>query len=163
LQTTAPTIIRWKRRFLQHVLDGLDTFHPGQATSVLTCSAGPHLGRLSKEADQWLHALELPQAGAALDVSKDAVHRVWKEAGLKPNRLERYMASNDREFEQGSRHHRTLSSRRNMLLCSASMKKQPFRRWIDSIQRLPFSPGRAERHGFEYYRHGTLPSMPRWM
>ncbi|MEA2562941.1 MAG: hypothetical protein QOH06_4445, partial [Acidobacteriota bacterium] len=21
---------------------------------------------------------------------------------------------------------------------------------------LPFSPGRAERHGFEYYRHGTL-------
>ena len=22
---------------------------------------------------------------------------------------------------------------------------------------LPLSPGRAERHGFEYYRHGTLP------
>jgi hypothetical protein len=21
---------------------------------------------------------------------------------------------------------------------------------------LPFSPGRAERHEFEYYRHGTL-------
>jgi hypothetical protein len=21
---------------------------------------------------------------------------------------------------------------------------------------LPLSPGRAERHGFEYYRHGTL-------
>ncbi|WP_433968417.1 helix-turn-helix domain-containing protein [Tunturiibacter gelidiferens] len=28
LQTTAPTIIRWKRRFLQRGLDGLDTFHP---------------------------------------------------------------------------------------------------------------------------------------
>src|SRR5712664_4272929 len=25
---------------------------------------------------------------------------------------------------------------------------------IDPI--LPLSPGRAERHGFEYYRHGTL-------
>jgi transposase len=23
-------------------------------------------------------------------------------------------------------------------------------------RRLPLSPGRAERHGFEYYRHGTL-------
>jgi hypothetical protein len=21
---------------------------------------------------------------------------------------------------------------------------------------LPLSPGRADRHGFEYYRHGTL-------
>src|SRR6202043_2575185 len=30
LQTTAPTIIRWKQRFLQDGLDGLDTFHPGQ-------------------------------------------------------------------------------------------------------------------------------------
>src|SRR6266550_5478855 len=36
LQTTAPTIIRWKQRFLQHGLDGLDTFHPGQTASVLT-------------------------------------------------------------------------------------------------------------------------------
>jgi hypothetical protein len=37
---------------------------------------------------------------AALDVRKDAVHRVWKEAGLKPHRLERHMASNDPEFER---------------------------------------------------------------
>ncbi|WP_207231807.1 helix-turn-helix domain-containing protein [Edaphobacter modestus] len=36
LQTTAPTIIRWKQRFLQDGLDGLDTFHPGQTASVLT-------------------------------------------------------------------------------------------------------------------------------
>jgi hypothetical protein len=35
----------------------------------------------------------LSQAAAALCVSKDAVHRVWKEAGLKPHCLERYMAS----------------------------------------------------------------------
>ena len=44
-----------------------------------------------------------------LGVSKDAVHRIWREAGLKPHRLV-----------------------------------------------LPLSPGRAERHGFEYYRRGTL-------
>jgi hypothetical protein len=36
---------------------------------------------------------------AALGVSKDAVHRVWREAGLKPHRLERYMVSNDPDFE----------------------------------------------------------------
>jgi len=28
------------------------------------------------------------------------VHRVWREAGLKPHRLERYLASNDPDFER---------------------------------------------------------------
>jgi len=37
---------------------------------------------------------------AALGLSKDAVHRVWREAGLKPHRLERYMASDDPDFER---------------------------------------------------------------
>lgn len=36
LQTTAPTIARWKRRFLEQGLEGLDTFHPGQKHKVLT-------------------------------------------------------------------------------------------------------------------------------
>jgi hypothetical protein len=27
------------------------------------------------------------------------VHRIWKIAGVKPHRLERYMASNDADFE----------------------------------------------------------------
>src|ERR1700751_5349378 len=36
LQTSAPTIIRWKQRFLQSGLDGLDTYHPGQKATVLT-------------------------------------------------------------------------------------------------------------------------------
>src|SRR6201990_1527592 len=36
LGTTAPTIIRWKQRFVAAGLDGLDTSHPGQPASVLT-------------------------------------------------------------------------------------------------------------------------------
>ncbi len=36
LQTSAPTIIRWKQRFLQSGLDGLDTYHPGQKATLLT-------------------------------------------------------------------------------------------------------------------------------
>jgi hypothetical protein len=50
-----------------------------------------------------------------------------------------------------------------MLLCFASMKKTA----IQALDRLdpvlPLSPGRAERHGFEYYRHGTLSLSPPWM
>src|SRR6201998_1252462 len=36
LQTSAPTIIRWKQRFLQSGMDGLDTYHPGQKATALT-------------------------------------------------------------------------------------------------------------------------------
>ena len=36
LRTTAPTISRWKQRFLASGMDGLDTSHPGQSASVLT-------------------------------------------------------------------------------------------------------------------------------
>ena len=34
LQTTAPTIVRWKQRFRQYGLEGLDTYHPGQKHRV---------------------------------------------------------------------------------------------------------------------------------
>jgi hypothetical protein len=34
-----------------------------------------------------------------LKLSNDTVHRIWRAAGVKPHRLERYMASNDPDFE----------------------------------------------------------------
>jgi hypothetical protein len=36
------------------------------------------------------------------------------------------------------------------------MRNRPFRRWIGSIQCYRCRPGRAERHGFDHRRHGTL-------
>jgi transposase len=100
LQTTAPTIIRWKQRFLQDGLDGLDTFHPGQTASVLTPALRARIlaATRKKPSDGSTH-WSCRNLAAALRVSKDAVHRVWKEAGLKPHRLERYVASDDPEFE----------------------------------------------------------------
>jgi transposase len=100
LQTTAPTIVRWKQRFRRHGLEGLDTYHPGQKPRVLTPAL--HALILSatrrKPSDGSTH-WSCRKLATALGVSKDAVHRVWQEAGLKPHRLERYMASDDPEFE----------------------------------------------------------------
>src|SRR6201982_2168941 len=49
-----------------------------------------------------------------------------------------------------------IISRRSMQWYSVSILKSA----IQALDRLdpvlPLSPGRAERHGFEYYRHGTL-------
>jgi transposase len=100
LRTTAPTISRWKQRFLSAGIDGLDTAHPGQKPSVLTARLRARIlaatGKPPKDGSTHWSCRKL---AAALGVSKDAVHRVWQEAGLKPHRLERYMASNDPDFE----------------------------------------------------------------
>jgi transposase len=94
LQTSAPTIIRWKQRFLQSGLDGLDTYHPGQRAMVLTPALRARIlsATRKKPGDGSTH-WSCRKLATALGVSKDAVHRVWKEAGLKPHCLERYLAS----------------------------------------------------------------------
>jgi hypothetical protein len=101
--------------------------------------------------------LELPQAGFFVGVSKDAVHRVWKEAGLKPHRLERYMASDDPDFEAKAADiiglYLNPPQHAAVFCLDEKTAIQPLDR-LDPV--LPLLPGRAERHGFEYYRHGIL-------
>jgi transposase len=99
LQTSAPTIIRWMQRFLESGLDRLDTYHPGQKARVPTPALRARIlsATRNKPGNGSTH-WSCSKLATALGVSKDAVHRVWKEAGLKPHRLERYMASDDPQF-----------------------------------------------------------------
>src|ERR1700686_498980 len=158
LQTTAPTIIRWKQRFRQSGLDGLDTYHPGQKPSVLTPALRARIlsATRRKPSDGSTH-WSCRKLASVLGVSKDAVHRVWQEAGLKPHRLERYMASDDPELESKAADilGLYLSPPQHAVVFCVDEKTA-----IQALDRLdpvlPLSPGRAERHGFEYYRHGTL-------
>ena len=67
------------------------------------------------------------------------------------------MASDDPEFEEKAADILAYtSSRRGMPRSSASMRRALSRPLIGWTQSCRFRPGRAERHGFEYYRHGTL-------
>ncbi len=75
--------------------------------------------------------------GRLLKIHHNLVAKAWQRAGLQPHRFERYMQSDDPDFE----------------LKAADVIGQALDR-LDPV--LPLSPGRAERHGFEYYRHGTL-------
>lgn len=158
LQTTAPTIVRWKERFIAAGLDGLDTHHPGQKPTVLTPALRARIlaATRKKPADgstQW----SCRKLAAALQVSKDAVHRVWKEAGLKPHRLERYLASDDPDFEAKAADIIGLyldPPQHAAVFCIDEKTAIQALDRLDPV--LPLSPGRVERHGFEYYRHGTL-------
>ena len=83
LQTSAPTIIRWKQRFLQCGLDGLDTYHPGQPATVLTPALRARiLSATRKKSSHGSTHWSCRKLAVMLGVSRDAVHRVWKEAGL---------------------------------------------------------------------------------
>ena len=158
LGTTAPTIIRWKERFLAAGIDGLDTYHPGQRPTVLTPALRAKIlaATRRKPADHSTH-WSCRKLAASLGVSKDAVHRVWKEAGLKPHRLERYMASDDPDFETKAADIIGLYLNPPQHAAIFCVDEKTAIQALDRLDPvLPLSPGRAERHGFEYYRHGTL-------
>jgi len=91
------------------------------------------------------------------DISHMTVTRIWAKHGLKPHRLEGYIASNDPDFETKAAdviglylnppQHAAVFCVDEKTAIQALDRKDPV---------LPLSPGRAERHGFEYFRHGTL-------
>jgi transposase len=97
LQTTAPTISRWKKRFLDERLNGLvEIRRPGQKPKVITPKLQARVldatRRKPKDGSTHWSVRKLAQE---LHISKDAVYRIWRTAGVKPHRLERYMARND--------------------------------------------------------------------
>ena len=158
LQTSAPTIVRWKQRFLVSGIDGLDTYHPGQKATVLTPALRARIlsATRKKPSDGSTH-WSCRKLAARLGVSKDTVHRVWKEAGLKPHHLERYMASDDPEFESKAADILGLYLHPPQHAAVFCVDEKTAIQALDRLDPvLPLSPGRAERHGFEYYRHGTL-------
>ena len=158
LDTTAPTISRWKKRFLEQGLDGFETHRPGQPASKLTSKLrGKILAATRQKPRDGSTHWSCRKLASELGVSKTMVHKVWQEAGLKPHRLERYMASNDPDFERKAADIIGLYLNPPQHAAVFSVDEKTAIQALDRRDRvLPLSPGRAERHGFEYKRHGTL-------
>ena len=158
MRTSTPTIIRWKERFLAEGLDGLSTAHPGQKPHKLTPALRARIlsATRKKPSDGSTH-WSCRKLATALGIGKDLVHRVWREAGVKPQRLERYMASNDPDFETKAADVIGLYLNPPQHAAVFCVDEKTAIQALDRLDPvLPLSPGRAERHGFEYHRHGTL-------
>lgn len=151
-------ISRWSKRFGEQRLAGLYSRHCGQPATKLTPKLEARILKVSAKpptdgATHW----STRRLGKKLDVSHMMVARVWAKHGLKPHRLERYLSSNDPDFETKAADiiglylnppaHAAVFCVDEKTAIQALDRKDPV---------LPLSPGRAERHGFEYYRHGTL-------
>jgi transposase len=94
---------------------------------------------------------------ATLGLGKSTVHRIWSQARVKPHRLERYMASDDPQFEQKAADIIALYMDPPQHAAVFCIDEKTAIQALDRLDPvLPLSPGRAEKHGFEYHRHGTL-------
>jgi hypothetical protein len=132
--------------------------HPGKRafviTPALTAKVIDATRRQPKDGSTHWSCRKLAQS---LGISKDSVQRIWQRAELKPHRLERYMTSDDPDFERKAADIIGLyldPPQHAAVFCVDEKTAIQALDRLDPI--LPMSPGRAERHGFEYCRHGTL-------
>ena len=83
--------------------------------------------------------------------------RVWRHFGIQPHRVRGYMASDDPEFEEKAADIIGLYLKPPVKAAVFCVDEKSAIQALDRLDPvLPLSPGRAERHGFEYFRHGTL-------
>src|SRR2546422_2729796 len=158
MRTSAATIARWRRRLEQDRLAGVEGRHGGRNPRTATPAVQARVVRRVQQqpSDGSTHWSCRKLAGE-LGVSKSTVQRILMQARLKPHRLERYLASDDPDFEAKAADiiGLYLQPPQNAVVFCVDEKTA-----IQALDRLdpilPLSAGRAERHGFEYFRHGTL-------
>ena len=154
-------IQRWRERFTTDRIAGLSSQARGRPAKKVDARLEARVLRYSvtkKPADgstHWSSRKLATELGGV--ISHNAIAQIWRAHGIKPHRLEGYMASNDPQFEQKAADiiglylnpptHAAVFCVDEKTAIQALDRKDPV---------LPLSPGRAERHGFEYKRHGTL-------
>ena len=155
---TGQTIATWKARYQADGIDGLRGRHRGSKPRVLTPQVEARILSWTRKppTDGTTH-WSTRRLGEQLGVPHTVVQRAWTRAGLQPHRLERYLRSTDPDFEHKAAEiiglyldppqHAAVFCVDEKTAIQALDRRDPI---------LPLSPGRAERHGFEYVRHGTL-------
>ncbi len=155
-------IDRWSKRFAAERLAGLFTRHAGRERYKVTDRIEARvLERTTRHkpaggSTHWSSRKLAAELGGELS---HMTARIWAKHGIKPHRLEGYLSSNDPDFETKAAdviglylnppQHAAVFSVDEKTAIQALDRKDPV---------LALSPGRAERHGFEYFRHGT-PSL----
>ena len=154
---SAKTVYKWKNRFVEHGLDGLEdqprsgrpsVIDEATVKKVLTLT----MERIPHEATHWSVRLMAKYAG----VTPWQVRQIWEAADLKPHRVKTFKISKDPKFADkvvdivGL----YMNPPTNALVLSVDEKSQ-----IQALERtqpgLPLGPGRIGSYTHDYKRHGT--------
>ena len=158
LQCSTSYVQKWAARFRTERISGLVARHKGRA-------AAPGAAKLEARILEWTrrgpadgstHWSSRRLAGK-LGTTHMAVARAWRRHGLQPHRLRHHMVSDDPDFEAKAADIIGLYMQppaHAVVFCVDEKTAVQALDRLDPV--LPLSPGRAESHGFEYFRHGTL-------
>jgi transposase len=153
-------VTKWTTAFDLAGLAGLVSLHPGRAPKVPTAKLEARiLNRTLKHLprDGSTHWSSRKLANELGDVSFSAVQRIWRKHGVRPHRLDTHMVSNDPNFEIKAADVIGLYLDPPAHAAVFCVDEKTAIQALDRKDRmLPLSPGRAESHGFEYKRNGTL-------
>jgi transposase len=153
-------ITRWTAAFARQGMAGLVSHHPGRKpTQSVAQREARVLERTLKSAPAGgsTHWSSRKLARVLGDMSFSTVQRIWRKHAVRPHRLDNHMISNDPDFEAKAADviGLYLSPPEHAIVFCVDEKTA-----IQALDRqdrqLPLSPGRAESHGFEYKRNGTL-------
>lgn len=158
LSCSTSYVQRWAARFRAQRVAGLVARHKGRQPQkgaaklearILECTRrGPDDGTT-----QWSSR----RLARKLGTTHMAVARVWSRYGLQPHRLRHHMVSDDPNFEAKAADIIGLYLDPPAHAAVFSVDEKSAIQALDRLDPvLPLSPGRAESHGFEYFRHGTL-------
>ena len=157
LNTSRPTIARWNARFEKNGMAGLEAQHRGSKPRSVTPAVQAKVLRKTMQppGDGSTH-WSCRKLATTLGLGKSTVQRIWSQARVKPHRLERYMASDDPQFEEKAADIIALCMDPPQHAAVFCIDEKTAIQALDRLDPvLPLSPGRAEKHGFEYHRDGT--------
>lgn len=151
------TVGNWRRRFVEHRLDGLlDERRPGAPRTVSDEDVERVIARtlesMPPDATHW----STRSMAKATGMSQSAVSRIWRAFWLKPHRSETFKISADPFFIEKVRDivGLYLDPPEKAVVFCVDEKSQ-----IQALDRtqplLPLRPGQAERRTHDYKRFGT--------
>lgn len=158
LGTSPPTVARWRLRFLQQGVTGIefDAPRPGRNPSISPETVQEIIRKTTQEkplqATQW----STRSMARASNVSAATVRRIWRKHGLKPHRVKTFKLSKDPRFAEKLEDvvGLYLNPPEHAIVLSLDEKTQ-----IQALDRtqpgLPLKKGRGETMTHAYKRHGT--------
>ena len=157
LSVIPATVGKWRRRFVEHRLDGLlDEPRCGTPRTVTDERVEQVLVRTLESVPRGATHWSTRGMAVASGLGRTTVGRIWRAFGLQPHRSETFKLSPDPQFVEKVRDVVGLylnPPERAVVLC-VDEKSQ-----IQALDRtqplLPMSPGQAERRTHDYVRHGT--------
>jgi len=158
LACSSSYVQRWAGRFRGERLAGLVARHKGRPASTGAAKLEARILEWTRRgpddgSTQWSSR----RLARRLGTTHMAVARVWSRYGLQPHRLRHHMVSDDPEFETKAAEIIGLYLQPPAHAAVFCVDEKSAIQALDRLDPvLPLSPGRAESHGFEYFRHGTL-------